>query len=747
MIARIHIAFECIVIHRSRNLNVLGWTVYRVNRVPIVAHHGHRINELVQTVRQGHLMRTIEVAQKESLRRSSKSHTGTWNDLAHRIVGPLYEYRLDGRGNRCRASTLSDRVNASRDGLPVDERSHAIVDQHNVGVVSSPLIQMPQAQENRLLPGLAPRNDIDGRLIMPSIEHLVQIGNPPLKAHDNHVRNLWMFCKVGDGVIDDGSPAELQELLGTSAATHAPPDTTCKDQRVNAHRGDTIPSLTLRFSTSHSSSIRDLWCTMVCMAKSVAKNALYSGLRTMSTVLFPLITYPYASRVLLADNLGKVDFSVSFISFFLLIAGLGVVNYATREGARVREDHEALDRFSSEVFTINLCSTLASYLLLALLVAFWPHLHGYLSLLAIQSLTIIGTTLGVEWLYALSEDFGYITARTLVVQIISAVLLFALVKQQSDYVIYAAIIVLSNVGANVFNFIRARRYARIRLVWGFDVKRHLIPMLVLFGNTIATSIYINLDVTLLNVLRGDYDVGIYGLAVKLYTGVKQMLNALVMVSLPRLSLYRASNRQTEYVGLINSIVHGLVIVVLPCILLLYLLAEPAVLLFGGPAFANSADSLRMLCVALAPAVLAAFMVNSVLLPNLQERFVLISTTLGAAINLGLNLLVIPAYGAVGAAAATAVAEFAVLGSATFFARTHIDLRILVRSQTRTCVTTAIGMGAIAAICMPLHSTLGNSLVGFLASGATSLVAYAFVLLIGRDPLVLRVLKIKRPDRQ
>lgn len=472
------------------------------------------------------------------------------------------------------------------------------------------------------------------------------------------------------------------------------------------------------------------------MAKSVAKNALYSGLRTMSTVLFPLITYPYATRVLMADNLGKVDFAVSLISYFLLIAGLGITNYATREGARVRESQDELDRFASEVFTINLCSTLISYALLAALVALWPHLHGYASLIAIQSLTIMGTTIGVEWLYTLSEDFGYITARMLVVQVVSAALLFILVRQPSDYLVYAAIIVLSNVGANVFNFIRSRRYARIRLVWHFDVRRHLMPMLVLFGNTIATSIYINLDVTLLNVFRNDFEVGIYGLAVKLYTGVKQLLNALVMVSLPRLSLYRANGENDRYLSLVNSIVHGLTIVVLPCILLLYLLADPAVLLFGGEAFASSADSLRMLCVALAPAVFAAFVVNSILLPNLQERFVLLSTVVGAIVNFALNLFVIPAFGPVGAACSTAVAEFAVLGISSYFGRTFVSVVSLVRTQTRTLLTTALGMAAIAAVCIPLRDALGNSLVSFAITGGASLAAYAAVLLLTRDPLVL-----------
>ena len=183
------------------------------------------------------------------------------------------------------------------------------------------------------------------------------------------------------------------------------------------------------------------------MAKSVAKNAIYSGIRTISFMLFPLITYPYVAHVLMAENLGKIDYAVTTVSYFQLIAALGITTYATRAGAGLREDRKQLDTFASEVFTINMVSTLVAYALLGGLVLLWPHLHGYAALIAIQSLTIIGTTIGVEWLYALEEDFAYITIRTVVVQFISAVLLFTLVHKPEDYWIYAAITVFSGVRA------------------------------------------------------------------------------------------------------------------------------------------------------------------------------------------------------------------------------------------------------------------------------------------------------------
>lgn len=473
------------------------------------------------------------------------------------------------------------------------------------------------------------------------------------------------------------------------------------------------------------------------MAKSVAKNAIYSGIRTVSTMLFPLVTYPYVTRVLLADNLGKVDFSISLVSYFVLIAGLGISNYATREGARVRNDSAALDRFASEVFTINMASTLVSYALLIVLLAVWPLLHGYATLIALQSITILGTTIGVEWLYTLSEDFGYITARTLVMQIASAVLLFLLVKTSDDYLVYAAITVFSAVGANVFNWLRSRRYATIRIVWGFDVRHHLLPMLVLFGNALAVSIYINIDVTLLGVLRSDYEVGLYSVSVKIYKLVKQLLNAIVMVSIPRLSLYLGNGDEQHYHGLLCSVLHALLITVLPAILLLCLLSNYVVLIVGGESFLPAARSLRFLCLALAPAVFAAFAVNSVLLPNRAEKLILRSTVVGAISNLLLNLLAIPQLGASGAALTTGVAEFLVFAAAVWYGRDFCDYRTLVNSQRSALVTVTLGLFLMTGVHMTVHRILGTSLLSFFATGLLATAIYSLVLVIRKDPLALR----------
>lgn len=107
--------------------------------------------------------------------------------------------------------------------------------------------------------------------------------------------------------------------------------------------------------------------------KSVGVNAVLNIIKQCCAIIFPLITFPYISRVLQVENYGKVNFSGSIIGYFYLFAALGIANYAVREGARIRNDKDKIQTFASEVFTINFISTIISYALLFMAIIFWEN--------------------------------------------------------------------------------------------------------------------------------------------------------------------------------------------------------------------------------------------------------------------------------------------------------------------------------------------------------------------------------------
>ena len=242
--------------------------------------------------------------------------------------------------------------------------------------------------------------------------------------------------------------------------------------------------------------------------KSLALNAFLNGFRSVLSILFPLITFPYVSRKLSVSGIGIYNFSNSIVSYFSLIAALGISTYAIREGARYRDNKQKITEFSSEVFTINMFSTLVAYLLLFLCLMVFPKLHNYTICILIFGLQIFFVTIGTEWIYQIYESYTYITIRSIAFQILSIILLFIFVRKPGDYLNYAVITVFAAVGSNVLNFIHARQYCHIRIVFHFNLKKHMVPIFILFAVSIASVIYINSDITILGLMKNNYIVGV-----------------------------------------------------------------------------------------------------------------------------------------------------------------------------------------------------------------------------------------------
>lgn len=173
--------------------------------------------------------------------------------------------------------------------------------------------------------------------------------------------------------------------------------------------------------------------------KSLKLNMVLNAVRGMMGMIFPLITFPYVSRILGVDQTGKYHFASSVIGYFILLAGLGIHAYAVREGARIRDNREALGHFANEMFSIHAVSSVCAYILFTALLFAAPKFRDYKSLLLILSLQMAFKPVSVEWLYSIYEDYTYITIQSIVFQFISLILLVLFVRTEHDVNMYAAV--------------------------------------------------------------------------------------------------------------------------------------------------------------------------------------------------------------------------------------------------------------------------------------------------------------------
>ena len=271
---------------------------------------------------------------------------------------------------------------------------------------------------------------------------------------------------------------------------------------------------------------------------SVKKNVVLNVIKQICTVIFPLITFPYAVRVLGADNYGMVSFSNSIVSYISLIAALGLTNYAIREGARLRGS-DKLNDFVNEIFTINVLATAFAYIALFLLLILWPKLNAYTTLILVLSINILFSTFGTEWVNSVFEDYQYITIRYIICSVLSLILLFLIVKDENDVIPYAITTMTGAIGGNIANmfYIRRKMGVKLKISFSKSIFKHVSAVIVMFANTIASTIYINSDITILGIFKDDHYVGIYTAASRIYTIVKGIINAAIMVVIPRISFF------------------------------------------------------------------------------------------------------------------------------------------------------------------------------------------------------------------
>lgn len=454
---------------------------------------------------------------------------------------------------------------------------------------------------------------------------------------------------------------------------------------------------------------------------------LLNTLQKVLSIVFPLITFPYISRILNIADVGKINFTASIVSYFVLFSGLGIANYATREGARIRENREKLTLYCSELFSINLFATVIAYIGLIIVILLSDKISSYGLLIIIQSFMIIGNTLGVFWIYAIEEEYSYITIRTIIVQLVSVFLMFGLVRAEEDYIIYAMITVFANVGANIFSFIHSRRYVQLKLVFNKNLLRHLKQILVIFATTIAITIYVESDTTLLGLLQNDYSVGVYSRATKVYTIIKQLASAVVMVALPNLSSINLKSDFNIYANKANSIFKTSLLIVLPLGIGLLLTSREIIYLVAGRSYIDAITPLQTLGIASIFANLSAYMTYCILLPLKLEKVQLFATIFAAVINVILNLILIPVYSQDGAAFTTLVAEASVLIIEIVYLLVIYKIKLDFFKLSRLeILSLTLGVLWIIIVCTIITSSTSVILIGFLLKFVLSTVGYFFI---------------------
>ena len=471
---------------------------------------------------------------------------------------------------------------------------------------------------------------------------------------------------------------------------------------------------------------------------SLKNNVVLNYINTLASIVFPLITFPYAARILLPDGIGLVNFQNSIIGYITLLSSLGIPLYAVREVARVRDNVEERNRVTVEIALLSLILAAGGYVIVFAVGELVPQINAHLSLFYILSLSILFTALGVSWFYTAIEDFKFITVRGLIIRVLFVVALFLFVKSKEDLLIYGIIIVGSTVGNDLINFIHLRKFINIfKLNWSkVNIFRHLKPSFSIFVLNLSVSLYVQLNPVMLGFLSDNTQVGYYTAGSKLSNIILSVVTSMATVLIPHVSNMIQAHDTEKFKQLITKVYHYYMALALPFTAGLIVLSVPLTLVICG----NSFYEASYVTAITAPVIVFISITNiiglQVLYPYGKENYVTYSTIGGAVINLIVDIPLIWLWGSKGAAIATFCAELAVLLIQVRLGRRYIPFKYF-DDSIKLYVLSSILMG----VAVFLTSGLFNKpIIQLLIPTCVGIVVYFLILYYKKDDILFSVLR-------
>lgn len=474
--------------------------------------------------------------------------------------------------------------------------------------------------------------------------------------------------------------------------------------------------------------------------KSLKYNAIMNAILSIANIIFPLITFPYVTRTLGVEVNGKLAFASSVINYFSLFATLGLSTYGIKACAKVRDDKEKLSKTVQELILINVITTSIVMVALIISIVFVPKFNANSQLLIIYSFTMLLNVVGLNWFYSAIEEYKYITKRSIIFKLISLIMMFIFVHNPSDGYIYAIITVLATVGSNILNIIHSRKFIFFKRYNNYNLKPHLKPTLAMFGTYLAVNVYSNLDNVMLGFISGDFEVGIYTAAVKIRLVLTNLITSLGNVLMPRLSYYIEKGEHDNFKKVLIKSYSYIIMIAIPMMVFFCVESKESILLLSGDKYVKAIIPMIILMPIMVISSLSNITGMQILIPNNQENKFMKSVMFGAGVNLILNSILMPRYGAIGAAVSTLIAECGQFTMQINYTRKYVKDIFSLKQLGKVVLATIIS--AIALIISKHYMNVSfintelRSLIVLIIGGIVFFAIYSFILIIVKFDMIL-----------
>ena len=409
--------------------------------------------------------------------------------------------------------------------------------------------------------------------------------------------------------------------------------------------------------------------------KSITKNYIYNMVYQALTLILPLITTPYLSRVLGAEGIGIYGYTFSVVTYFVLFGSLGVALYGQREIAYAGEDKGKRKKIFIEV-NIFRWITIA----IATLIYFFIFMRNntYQTYYRILLFELFAAAFDISWFFQGMEEFKKTVIRNVLVRICSVALVFLIVKTKEDLAKFVLIYSLADFIGNLSLWLYLPKYTSGIKVKNIEVWKHLIPIIMLFIPQIANQVYKILDTTMIGKLVLDKsETGYYEQSQKVIRLLLTIVTSLGVVMVPRMASTFASGDKEKVNEYMKMSFKFVFFIAFPLMFGIVSISKSFVPLFFGEGY----DKVVLLITIMSPILVLMGMANVVgtqyLLPTKRQKEYTISVTIGVIVNFFMNYFLIKRYAAIGASIATVLSQLVVDTVQLYYIRKDINIKNMI----------------------------------------------------------------------
>lgn len=454
----------------------------------------------------------------------------------------------------------------------------------------------------------------------------------------------------------------------------------------------------------------------------VIKNYLYNLSYQILTIILPIITVPYVTRIFTSEDLGNYGFYNSIVSYFSLFAMLGIGIYGTKQIAAARNVSSTF----WNIYAIQLTASILALFVYVITLVSIPKMSGMVPI--ILGIVLLTKMIDISWLFTGKEDFKKITLRNTMVKVAGVISIFTFIKSSEDLYLYIFLIVIFDFLGQFVMWIPAKKFIKRPSFDTKIIKKNLHPIVLLFLPQVAILLYVVLDRTLLGLLGSYSDVGIYEQGQKLTSILLTVVSSLGAVMLPRVANLLSERKEKEAQNMVrfSFILYNLII--FPMIFGLIAINEIFVKLFLGQNFQDVKYVLYIIVFNIMFIGWTNILGYQVLVVRNKNKEFMLSTTIPAIVSVAVNIAVIPFFGYIGASITSVVVEFLVFAIQWYYSRNIINKNLLFNKDLAKIICSSLVMFGVVMTCkmiLGLDGIIG--LIIYLAVGGISYLGMLFLL--------------------